>query len=407
MSQRMIFAEGLEMTEICEGSAEGDAAFSSKSPTSQKISKVYSSLQEVIKEVTDKLTGRTGGYISFRYDEGKVPVEIFIMDTKDMDTAEKVWRWNSEGLGYSSHGINGPYETAITSDGKIVGKHIAADSIQASSINVDGVIERYNESGTAMIDASRVKLGASPLDQAIEASVSSTGGSNLIYNSTGEAGPFDGWEIPEDSVVEFRYEGEYLNKLISQRAISLGKGQMPGILKKIIPVSTGIEHTLSFKVRKGITDMKVILDDRAVYSSQEACEDWESIIYRLVSNKAELELIIQSDGGGTYIGDIMMCAGVGNTWSQAANEIFGTSVMLTKDRLSIAPAGGETEGVRTVITSTGMDIVSNKDNSDVIASYTNSGTRTKSLASRGQVSAGRARLVPIDINDACMLVINE
>lgn len=407
MSQTMVLSSGLEMTEVCEGDIESDAAFSSKSPTSQKITKVYSSLQEAIKEVTNKLTGKTAGFISFRYDEDGVPVEMFIMDTKDMDTAKKIWRWNSEGLGYSANGINGPYEVAITSDGQIVGSRIQADSIGANSINIDGVIERYNESGTAMIDATRVKLGASPLDEAIEASVSSTGGSNLIYNSTGAAGPFDDWEIPEDSAVEYIHEGELLDKLISQRAFKLGDGASGGILKKMIPVSVGLEHTLSFKMKKGIAGFSVTLDGKNVYSGEESVEEWESVVYRITPDKSEIELTIKSDGGGAYIGDIMLCAGIGSTWSQASNEIFGTNVMLTKDRLSIAPADKETEGVKTVITSTGMDIVSNKNSEDVIASYTNSGTQTKSLASKGQVSAGKARLVPIDENNACMLVINE
>lgn len=407
MSQTMVLSSGLEMTEICEGDIESDAAFSSKSPTSQKITKVYSSLQEAIKEVTDKLTGKTSGFISFRYDEDEVPVEMFIMDTKDTDTAKKIWRWNSEGLGYSSNGINGPYEVAVTSDGEIVGSLIQADSIGANSINIDGVIERYNESGTVMIDATHVKLGASPLDEAIEASVSSTGGSNLIYNSTGAAGPFDDWEIGEDTAVEYLHEGEFLDKLISQRAFRLGNGTVAGVLKKTVPVSVGLEHTLSFKFKKGIAGLSVILDGKPVYQGDEAVEEWESVVYRITPDKPEIELTIRSEGGGAYIGDIMLCVGVGSTWSQASNEIFGTNVMLTKDRLSIAPADKETEGVKTVITSTGMDIVSNKDSQDVIASYTNSGTQTKSLESRGQVSAGRARLVPIDDNNACMLVINE
>lgn len=407
MSQTIRLSGGLEMTAVCEGDMDSDSAFSSKSPTSQRISKVYSSLKEAIRSVTGKLTGRTGGFISFRYDENDMPVEMLIMDTDDADTASRVWRWNSEGLGYSASGINGPYETAITSDGEIVGKLIQAGSVGGESIDIDSVVEKYNETGTEMIDATRIKLGTSRLDEAIEASVSSTGGSNLIYNSTGAAGPFDDWEIEDGSSVEYLHEGGFLNELISQRAFRLGSGTARGVLRKTIPVSVGIEHTLSFKIKKGIAPFSVTLDGAVVCSGEEAVDDWRSVVYRVTPAKPELELVIKSEGGGAYIGDIMMCAGVGSTWSQASNEIFGTSVMLTKDRLSIAPAAGETEGVRTVITSTGMDIVSNSRTDDVIASYTNSGTQTKALSSRGQISAGRARLVPIDENNACMLVINE
>lgn len=45
--------------------------------------------------------------------------EQLIMDTNNVNTARKVWRWNLNGLGYSSTGYNGTYKTAITMDGQI------------------------------------------------------------------------------------------------------------------------------------------------------------------------------------------------------------------------------------------------------------------------------------------------
>jgi len=56
------------------------------------------------------------------------------MDTDDLNTAKKIWRWNLNGLGYSKNGINGPYETAITQDGKIV-----ADFITTGTMSVDRI----------------------------------------------------------------------------------------------------------------------------------------------------------------------------------------------------------------------------------------------------------------------------
>jgi len=60
------------------------------------------------------------------------------MDTDNPETAVKVWRWNMNGLGYSSNGIDGPYEIAMTSDGKIV-----ADFITIGKLNTN-VIEGYD-----------------------------------------------------------------------------------------------------------------------------------------------------------------------------------------------------------------------------------------------------------------------
>ena len=72
--------------------------------------------------------------------------EILIMDTKDVNTATKVWRWNNNGLGYSSTGYNGTYGTAITKDGKIV-----ADFIQTGILSA---ITIQNMSGSFVIDLS-------------------------------------------------------------------------------------------------------------------------------------------------------------------------------------------------------------------------------------------------------------
>ena len=53
--------------------------------------------------------------------------ELLIMDTNDTKTATKVWRWNINGLGYSSNGYNGPYSTALTMDGRFVASAITCE----------------------------------------------------------------------------------------------------------------------------------------------------------------------------------------------------------------------------------------------------------------------------------------
>lgn len=89
-------------------------------------------LESARNNATELLTQAMGGFVY------KTQNELFIMDTNDVKTATKVWRWNLNGLGYSNNGINGPYETAITQDGQIV-----ADFITAGKLNTD-VIEGYD-----------------------------------------------------------------------------------------------------------------------------------------------------------------------------------------------------------------------------------------------------------------------
>lgn len=74
----------------------------------------------------------TTGYVVLRPADG--PTEILIMNTDNVNTAQKIWRWNMNGFGYSSTGINGEYRTAITMDGAIVADFITAGILSANLI---------------------------------------------------------------------------------------------------------------------------------------------------------------------------------------------------------------------------------------------------------------------------------
>ena len=90
-------------------------------------------LSQAQENATNQINSAMGGYVY------KTNEELYIMDTDNPNTATKVWRWNLNGLGYSSNGINGPYETAITQDGAIVANFIAT-----GKLNTD-VIEGYDQ----------------------------------------------------------------------------------------------------------------------------------------------------------------------------------------------------------------------------------------------------------------------
>lgn len=77
---------------------------------------------------TAQITSALGGYVY------KTQSELFIMDTDDPNTAQKVWRWNLNGLGYSSTGINGEYGLAMTQDGKIVADFITTGTMSVARI---------------------------------------------------------------------------------------------------------------------------------------------------------------------------------------------------------------------------------------------------------------------------------
>lgn len=97
-------------------------------------SKKYNSLNDVVSDATAAITGAKGGYVVLHINDDGILYEILILDTPDIETATKVWRWNSGGFGYSSNGYNGPYETAITMDGVIVADFIAAGTLQGVKV---------------------------------------------------------------------------------------------------------------------------------------------------------------------------------------------------------------------------------------------------------------------------------
>lgn len=153
---------------------------------------VTTAVQEAINAATALITGNKGGYVVLHSTTGgKQPDEILILDKPSIEEAVKVWRWNNSGLGYSSTGYNGPYETAITQDGQIVADFITAGGMNAARItagilsSADGRVQFDLTAGTLYIkDASgTTKLG---FDADGNLTVRGT-----IYATAGNVGDFE------------------------------------------------------------------------------------------------------------------------------------------------------------------------------------------------------------------------
>ncbi len=90
-----------------------------------------SDMQRAIENATKWITNGRGYMVAIKNEAGDW-MEICSLDTPNIDTAVNVWRWNNGGFGHSSHGYNGPYETAITQDGHIVADFITTGTLSAS-----------------------------------------------------------------------------------------------------------------------------------------------------------------------------------------------------------------------------------------------------------------------------------
>lgn len=115
-------------------------------------------MAEAIARATDLITGNLGGYVIMHDSNGDgEPDEILVMNTADISTATKVWRWNKNGLGYSSTGYAGTYGLAMTADGEIVANFITTGTLNADLIKA-GTIEDASHNSTINMTTGEAKL---------------------------------------------------------------------------------------------------------------------------------------------------------------------------------------------------------------------------------------------------------
>ena len=107
-------------------------------------------LQKAKENATALINTGLGGYVV------KTRDEILIMDTDDINTATKVWRWNKNGLGYSDTGYNGTFDLAMTKDGAIVADFITTGTMAADRIRTGTLtaVTIENKNASFQIDLS-------------------------------------------------------------------------------------------------------------------------------------------------------------------------------------------------------------------------------------------------------------
>lgn len=94
------------------------------------------------------------GYAYFRKDDLGNIVDILFMDTQDTSTAVNVMRVGQSGIGFSHNGVNGPYESAWTIDGRFVADFIATGTLDAAQVKVVNLIADHlrSKSGSYILD---------------------------------------------------------------------------------------------------------------------------------------------------------------------------------------------------------------------------------------------------------------
>lgn len=157
--------------------------------------------------------------------------EIIIGDTKDINTMTKVWRWNNQGLGFSSTGYNGTYGTAITNDGKIVADFITTGILNAGLIKA-GLLKSFNGASWFNLDDGTFSYGNGALKFDPKNGISLNDGAVLINkdgievtfnNNQGKARMGkDGFYWQKDSVSKAYHSLTYKGELTTNANVQVG-----------------------------------------------------------------------------------------------------------------------------------------------------------------------------------------
>lgn len=161
-----------------------------------KVDDVEGSILDLAKNnATELINNGFGGFVRIH------PDRILIMDTENEMTAQNVWQWNKNGLGFSSTGINGPYGLAMTNDGSIVADFITSGVLNANIIRA-GTIDGKNFN--LDLDSGLMQFGTG----AIDSETLTDGLKEELKGETGDIGPQgpagkDGVDGKDGSLAEY------------------------------------------------------------------------------------------------------------------------------------------------------------------------------------------------------------
>lgn len=105
-----------------------------------------SDMEKAVGRATQLITGNLGGYVILHDSNGDgEPDEILIMNEPDIETATKVWRWNKNGLGYSSTGYSGTFGLAMTAEGEIVANYVTTGTMSGNRVRTGSITSQNGQ----------------------------------------------------------------------------------------------------------------------------------------------------------------------------------------------------------------------------------------------------------------------
>lgn len=142
----------------------------------EKIDIQQTNFEQAVQTATEMINGGLGGYIRTTTNSSGQPQEILVLDDPEIADAQNVIRINKNGIGFSTTGYQGPFNSAWTIDG----------TFDASVINVINLIankvQSYNNDSTTLLEIMASYLDIRGLDNGTWRQKAS------IYKTSGSAG---------------------------------------------------------------------------------------------------------------------------------------------------------------------------------------------------------------------------
>ena len=275
-----------EQTQFTLGDAVKTSLTSVNNQTSaailQKIEalpKAHSILKEAKENATQIMNMATTGYITITKDQYGSET-LYISNVRDYTKADKLWKWNMNGLGYSNDGGK-TFGLAITMDGSIVADYITTGVLNADVIRA-GVLKDYG--GNFSLDFETGKLTMKK-------------GSINIGNGN--------FTVDEDGNL-FARRGTFAGTL------SGAKGTFGGQLVAASGDFKGVVQASDFLDRYG----------RSMMSGDKFASDYLDLYGLTIRNKntGAITFAVSSTGVITINGNVTMGAGSTINWAAVSNQ---------------------------------------------------------------------------------------
>lgn len=381
---------------------------------------VTEALVQRLNAATAMLTGAFGNYTY------SMNGELFMMDNPDPAVAQVVWRWNVNGFGKSSTGIDGPYTTALTFDDQFItsvinamvirGSLIEADSIEAKSISqsyTDGVLQQSFMAAEGKIEAkfgeiseyltNDEKTGALDVIQESIHTLRETvdginvdfkevfrGGINYIANSSGQNGVSADWIT--SGTVEAVQSSDTKNTTVANSCFRLAaNATLSQTIDSIVP---GTTYAISLKAKKtssNLSTVKVVYNgnQEAYVFSSSVASGWAEYSYVLPDiQSSNIQIVVSTSSSDLFVADIMLCEGATpKAWTPAPNEIYTSGVNIDKNGIEVYRSENSE---KTVITNSKF---AGYYNDEEIFSLNKDETRTKKTVVDGDLTVGSCKFI--------------